>query len=182
MMECLLRIDNLSRGNCDLGPLGAEIDPGQPLTNRGKRNVEKTYLEHGQKRNGNELPVLNREPDKVGKVERKGHFSDREKRFQGHVLAIPPGLRFALDAVLGRAGEIRLMIENGFEYRPRIIEGEANAEGEQARQEQDFLHPSVRVQFPLRANIENRHGDVSGQEDRDIDQKHPNPTGLRTTA
>src|ERR1700716_3288473 len=61
----LLRFKDLSRRNCKLRPLGAEVDPGKPLTERGDRNVEKPDLEHGQEWHGNELPVLNREPNKV---------------------------------------------------------------------------------------------------------------------
>ena len=103
MSEFLLRIKNLSRRNCDLRPLGVETDPWKPLPERGDRNVEKAQLEHGEKWHGEELSVLNRKPNKVGKVDRKGHFRDREKRLQGHVFAATPGLRLALDSVFGRA-------------------------------------------------------------------------------
>jgi hypothetical protein len=169
-MEFLLRIKNLSRGNCNRRPLGAEVDPWKPLTERGYRNVEEAYLEHGEKWHGNELPVLNREPNKVAKVKREGHLRDREKRLKGHVFAAAPGLRLALDTVFGRAGEVRFVIENGFENSARIIKGETDAEREQARQEQDFPHPGPRMQFTLRANIKNRDGDGCGHEDRTIDK------------
>src|SRR5438876_989861 len=98
----LLRIKTLSRGNCNLRTLGTEVDSGKPLPERGKRNVKEAYLEHGEKRHGNELPVLNREPNKVGEVKPEGHFRDREKRLKGHVFAVAPWLRFALDTVFGR--------------------------------------------------------------------------------
>src|ERR1700680_3930689 len=130
IMEFLLRIKNLSRGNCNRRPLGAEVDPWKPLTERGYRNVEEAYLEHGEKWHGNELPVLNREPNKVAKVKREGHLRDREKRLKGHVFAAAPGLRLALDTVFGRAGEVRFVIENGFENSARIIKGETDAERE----------------------------------------------------
>ena len=78
-------------------------------------------MEHGEKRHGNELPVLNREPNKVGEVKPEGHFRDREKRLKGHVFAVAPWLRFALDTVFGRPREIRFAVENGFENSARII-------------------------------------------------------------
>src|SRR4051794_4051284 len=119
-MEFLLQINNLSRGKCNLRPLGPEV-AWKPLTDRGERNVEETYLEHGEKWDRNELSVLNREPNKIAKVKREGHFRDREKRLKGHVFAATPRLRFALDTVFGRAGKVRLVIENGFENGARII-------------------------------------------------------------
>ena len=81
----------------------------------------------------------------------------------------------------GRAGEIGFVIENGLENGAGIVQRETDAEREQAGQEQDFLHPGARMQFPLRANIKDRDGDGRGQEDRDIDQQHPKPAGLRPT-
>src|SRR5450755_519290 len=122
IMEFLLRIKNLSRGNCNLGPLGAEVDPGKPLPKRGERNVEEAELEHGEKWHRDKLPVLNREPNKIAKVEREGHLRDREKRLKWHIFAATPGLRLALDTVFRRAGEVRFVIENGFKNSARIIQ------------------------------------------------------------
>src|SRR2546423_178433 len=103
MMEFLLRINNLSRGKCNLSPLGAEVNPWKPLTERRKRNVEEAYLEHGEKWHRNKLPVLKRKPNKVAKVKCEGHLRDRKQRLKGHVFAAAPRLRLALDTVFGRA-------------------------------------------------------------------------------
>src|SRR5450432_4555918 len=130
IMVFLLRIRNLSRRNWDLRTLGAEVDSWKPLPERGERDVEEADLEHGEEWHGNKLPVLNREPNKVGKIERESHFCDREKRLERHVSATTPRLRFMLDAVFRRAAEIGLVIEDGFENGARIVKREANSERE----------------------------------------------------
>src|SRR5688572_27776413 len=78
IMEFLLRIANLSRRNCYLRLFGGEVDLREPLPERGERNIKESQLKHGEKRHGDELSVLNREPNKVRKVEPERHLHDRE--------------------------------------------------------------------------------------------------------
>ena len=79
----------------------------------------------------------------------------------------------------GRARKIGLMIEDGFQNGAGIVERESDAESEQRGQQQDLLHPGARMQFTLRANVEDRHGEGGGQKDRDVDQEHSQPAALR---
>ena len=68
-------------------------------------------------------------------------------------------LRFAFDAVLGCACEIRLVIEERLQHCARVVQRKTNAKGEQARQKKNLFHPRSRMQLPLRANIKNRYRD-----------------------
>ena len=123
--------------------------------------------------------MCDREPNEVGKVKREDHLRDREERFERHVFAATPRLGFALDAVFRGAGEIRFVIEDGFENRASVIQGKTDAECEEGRQEEDFFHPGARIQFALGANVEDRDGAGGGQEDRDIDEQCPQQGRLR---
>src|SRR5438067_2515510 len=111
MSSFLLDFRLLSRGNCGRGrPLASEIPSRHPLTERGKGNVEEPNLEHGQERNRDELAVLNREPNEVGKIKREGHLGEGKKRFERHVLAGTPGLGLSLDPIFRGAGEVGFVI------------------------------------------------------------------------
>jgi hypothetical protein len=63
-------------------------------------------LKHKQERDRKELPVRNRVPDKVAKVNGKKHFGRRQYRLERHIAAIAPGLSFAFYPVFRGAGEI----------------------------------------------------------------------------
>src|SRR5438132_13231371 len=91
MTEFLLEINNLSRRNCNAPPLGVETNPWKPLTKGRDRNVEKAYLEHGEKWHGDKLSVPNREPNKIAKIKCESHLRDWDKRSQGHGFAVAPG-------------------------------------------------------------------------------------------
>ena len=103
--------------------------------------------------------MRNREPKEVGKVNREAQLRQRQRRLERSVFAASPRLRFAFDTVLGRAREIGLVIEDSFKHSARVVEREANTQGEQTGQEKNFLHPRSRMQFPLGANIKNRYRD-----------------------
>jgi len=78
--------------------------------------------------------MCDREPNEVGEIDRKRHLGNGQKRFERHVFARAPWLRFALDPILRGARKIGFVIENRLENGAGIIEREANAQGEQAWQ------------------------------------------------
>ena len=71
------------------------------------------------------------------------------------------------------------MIEHRFEDGAGVVERQADTQREQAGQKHDFLHPGARMQFALRANIEDCDRDGSGQKNRHINQQRADPAGLR---
>ena len=103
----------------------------------------------------------------------------RQERLERHVAAGTPGLRLVFDAIFRGALEFRLVIEDRLEHGARIVDRKSDAERDQRRQKKDFLHPGARMQFALRANIEDRDGDRSGEENRNVEQEHAQPAGLR---
>jgi hypothetical protein len=63
-------------------------------------------LKHKQEWDRKELPVPDRVPDKIAKVNGKKHLSRRQYRFERHIAAIAPGLGFAFYAIFWGTGEI----------------------------------------------------------------------------
>lgn len=61
------------------------------------------------------------EPDKIGEVECETHLGNRQKRFDRHVFAIPPGLRTMLDSVFRRPRKIGLVIKDRLEDCARVV-------------------------------------------------------------
>src|SRR5213076_1381857 len=76
-----------------------------------KGDIEKPALKHEQEWYRQELPVGDREPDKVAEVDGEGQFCDRQRRFQRPIFATPPRLRFSLDSVLRCPRKIRFVIK-----------------------------------------------------------------------
>src|SRR6266478_4860728 len=77
----LLRKRSLSRGDWRSGAGSTEGKFRRPRQERRKGDIEKPALKHEQERYRQELPVGNREPDKVAEVDREGQFCDRQRRF-----------------------------------------------------------------------------------------------------
>ena len=46
------------------------------------------------------------------------------------------------------------MVEDGFEDRAGVVNRKADPEREERREKKDLLHPGLRVQFALCANVE----------------------------
>ena len=113
-------------------------------------------MEHEQKRDREKLAVRDREPDEITEIDGETDFGDGQERFQRHVFASAPGLRLSLDPIFRCARKIGLVIEDRFEHGAGIIERKTDAQRKQARQKQDFLHPSARMQLALGTNIKHR--------------------------
>src|SRR3977135_4660065 len=142
MPRFLLEFSPLSRWNCRRGlAFATEIPARHPPAEGRQRHVKEPDLEHGQERYRDPLTVLNGEPEEVREVNRERHFGQRQQRFERHVFAGTPLLRFALDPVLRRGSEIRFVIEDCFENGARVVDRAPDAQGEQRREEQDLLHP-----------------------------------------
>src|SRR5436305_12085586 len=129
----LLRKRVLSRGNWRSGAGSAEADSRRPRQKRRKGNIEKPALKHEQEWYRQILPMSDREPDKISKIETEGQFGERQTRLKRAIFTLPPRLGPALDPVLRRPRKIRFVIENRFQNGARVVEGKANAEREQAR-------------------------------------------------
>src|SRR5947199_5079451 len=71
----------LSRGNWRRRAGSTKGEFRRPRQKRRKGDIEKPALKHEQERYRQELPVGNREPDKVAEVDGKGQFCDRQRRF-----------------------------------------------------------------------------------------------------
>src|SRR2546423_2919819 len=179
MQRFLLEFRPLSRGNCGRRAVAAKVQARHPLTKRAKRNVKKPDLEHREERHRDPLIVLDRKPKEVGKINRERHFREGEKGFERHVFAGAPRLGFAFDAVLGCARKIGFVIEDRFENCAGIIDGEADAERKERREEQNFFHPGARMKFALRAYIKYGDGNRRGKKNRNIEQHRSQPGGLR---
>ena len=63
--------------------------------------------------------------------------------------------------VLGCAREIRFMIKDRFQNGARVVQGKADSESEQTRQQKNLFHPRARMQFALRTTIEYSNRDRS---------------------
>src|SRR2546421_2531962 len=180
MKGFLLEFSVLSRGNCRRRAFAAsEIQARHPPAIRRKRDIKEPDLEHREEGHRDPLAVVDGEPEEVGKINRERHFGQRQERFQRHVLAGTPRLGFAFDAVLGRAGEIRFVIEDRLENGARIINRESYTEREQGRQKEDFFHPGARMQLPLRANVKHCDGNRRSHKNRNVEEQRADPRRLR---
>ena len=73
--------------------------------------------------------------EQVGEVEREAEFDEWQDAFDRKVAGLFPRLRFSLDAVFRRAGELGLMAEDRFEDSAGVIDREADTEGEDHREQ-----------------------------------------------
>ena len=105
-----------------------------------------------------------------GEIGGEAELDERQRGLEGAVTAGAPRLVLPHDAVLGRAREIAGVIEERLEDGAGVIDGEADAEGEEQGQQEDFLHPGARIEDALGADVEDAGGEGGGDEDRDIEQ------------
>src|SRR5437660_3822586 len=118
----LLKKRVLSRGNWRRRSGTAEVEFRRPREERRKSHIKEAALKHEQERYRQKLSMHDREPDEVGEIKPEGHLCERQTRLERPILAAAPRLRPALNSVFGRAREIRLVIEDRFQNRARIIE------------------------------------------------------------
>ena len=75
------------------------------------------------------------------------------------------------DAVLRRAGELGLLVEQRLEHRPRVVDAEADADRHQERQVARARAPVV-MNLPLTDHVEIAHREGRREEQRHVDEQH----------
>lgn len=138
---------------------------------RTARGVEEADGEEREENGGNPAAFDGGLDDDVGEEEAKEELDERSERFDGFVAAFFD-VHFALlvGTVFGGADEGGFVVEDCFEYGFGVVNGHADAEGEEKREVGDFFPPCFGAESFLSGEVEQGYGDGREEKDRAVEQ------------
>src|SRR5437762_1952505 len=113
-----------ARGNRQFGDVGLA---GVLLHERDETGVEEADLEEHEERQRTVNLVRERVEHRRREVQAERELDERLNRDRGVVLLADPFVARALDAVLRRALEVGLLVEEGFKHGTAVVDREADA-------------------------------------------------------
>ena len=104
----------------------------------------------------------------VSEVPGKNKFDQGDYGAHRRIPAVLPPLLASLDTVFWRPAEIRSAIEHCFQNGSRIVDRQTNSERQHKWEKPDLALPVLRIEFPLRAEIQHCRRHRRRHEDREI--------------